>query len=280
MSIVPRPPHPFSCSPVLGLDLDGEVEGDGGALVLLHGLTATRRYVLQGSRALAKAGYRVAGYDARGHGSSSPAPGGAYEYADLVRDLEAVLDALGIDRCVLAGSSMGAATAMAFALEAPDRVRALVQITPAYAGAPYEDAESLAGWDARADALEAGDVDRFVTLAGADDVPERFREAARLAVRQRIERHDDLRAVAAATRSIPRSAAFHSLDSLNDLDVPVLVVGSRDDTDAQHPLAIAEDYADRLPRGELVVEDEGAPPLAWQGAKLSRAIAAFLERQA
>lgn len=278
MSTAPTAPIPFSCSPVAGLDLDGESAGDGPPLVLLHGLTATRRYVLQGSRMLERSGHRVIGYDARGHGLSSPAPADAYEYADLVADLEAVLERLEIKRCVLAGSSMGAATAMAFALDAPERVAALVQITPAYAGVAYVDERSLASWDARADALEAGDIDLFVTLAGADDVPERFRAATRLAVRQRIERHDDLAAVAAATRAIPRSAAFDGLALLEDLDVPVLVVGSRDDTDSQHPLAVAREYAQRLPRSELVVEDDGEPPLAWQGAKLSRAIGAFLAR--
>jgi hypothetical protein len=40
---------------------------------------------------------------------------------------------------------------------------------------------------------------------------------------------------------------------------------------------VAEAYADRLPNGRLLVEDEGKPPLAWQGARLSKAIAAFIE---
>ena len=43
-------------------------------MVLLHGLTATRRYVVMGSRALERDGHRVVAYDARGHGRSSPAP--------------------------------------------------------------------------------------------------------------------------------------------------------------------------------------------------------------
>ena len=54
--------------------------------------------------------------------------------------------------------------------------------------------------------------------------------------------------------------------------MPALVVGSRDESDPTHPLAVAEEYARRLPQRELVVEDQGEPPLAWQGAQLSRAI--------
>ena len=42
--------------------------------MLLHGLTATRRYVVMGSRLLERSGHRVIAYDARGHGRSAPAP--------------------------------------------------------------------------------------------------------------------------------------------------------------------------------------------------------------
>ena len=74
------------------ITLEGEEAGDGPPVVLLHGLSATRRNVVQGSRALIKRGYRLISYDARGHGASSPAP--RYEYPDLVADLEAVLEHL------------------------------------------------------------------------------------------------------------------------------------------------------------------------------------------
>ena len=43
-------------------------EGSGPPVVLLHGLTATHRYVVMGSRALPRDGYRTVSYDARGHG--------------------------------------------------------------------------------------------------------------------------------------------------------------------------------------------------------------------
>ena len=82
--------------------------------MLLHGLTATRRYVVMGSRAAGALGHRVIAYDARGHGRSTPAPDpSAYGYEHLARDLQAVLDALGLERAVLAGASMGAHTARA-----------------------------------------------------------------------------------------------------------------------------------------------------------------------
>src|SRR5690242_4621728 len=118
----------------------GDEAGDGVPVVLLHGLTATRRYVVMGSRSLERSGHRVISYDARGHGRSSPAPErDAYAYDDLGHDLLGVLDDRGLERAVLAGASMGAHTLLWAALQAPERVAGLVVITPAYDPATQED---------------------------------------------------------------------------------------------------------------------------------------------
>jgi pimeloyl-ACP methyl ester carboxylesterase len=252
-----------------------EDSGAGEPLVLLHGLTATRRYVLQGSRLLQREGFRVVSYDARGHGESDP--GDDYEYADLAADLVSVLQSCGIERAVLIGHSMGAATAIRVALERPERVEGLVQITPAYAGSPYGDDAALAYWDRLAAGLESDGVDGFMRAFEPPSDP-RFRDAALKFTRQRLERHRDPEALARAVRVVPRSEAFGGLERLAEIRAPALVVGSRDDADPTHPLAVAEEYARRLPHAELVVEDEGEPPLAWQGAQLSRAILAWLRQ--
>src|SRR5262245_43917190 len=129
--------------------LHGEESGEGDPVVLLHGLTATRRYVVMGSRYLPTHGRRIVPYDARGHGESDPAEApSAYEYSDLVQDLETVLDGLDIERAALAGASMGAHTALAFALAYPERVAGLILIAPAFAGRVRE--EELSEWDALA----------------------------------------------------------------------------------------------------------------------------------
>lgn len=242
-------------------------------MVLLHGLSATKRYVVHRSNVLPRSGYRIAAYDARGHGeSAAPEDPDAYEYADLCADLASVMDELEIERAALAGVSMGAHTALRFALEHPERVSALVAITPGYDG----EAAETGRWDDMADALEEGGIDGFLDSWGARDVAERYREAALESARQRLSLHRDLAAVARALRVVPRSTAFDGLDALRAIEAPALVVGSRDDADPMHPLALAERYAEELPNGRLVVEDEGKPPLAWQGARLSRTIVEFL----
>jgi pimeloyl-ACP methyl ester carboxylesterase len=266
--------------PAGGVELALERNGEGTPIVLAHGLTATRRYVTHGSRLLERSGFDVVTYDARGHGDSTPAPErAAYEYADLVGDLGGVMDFAGLESAVLAGASMGAATALAFTLEHPERVQALVQITPAHFGLAQRNPAELARWDALAEGLERDGVEGFMRAYGAPRVEERFRGLVLKAIRQRIERHRHPGAVADALRVVPRSTAWEGgLEELEHVAVPTLVVGSRDDLDPEHPLSIAEAYAERIPNAELAVEEPGSSPLAWRGAQLSRAIVGFVQR--
>jgi pimeloyl-ACP methyl ester carboxylesterase len=268
-------PEPFEVERE-GVTIACETAGSGPDVVLLHGLTATRRYVVMGSKALPRAGYRVTTFDARGHGESSPAAShDEYEYRDLVADLEAVLDHLGVAKAAIGGASMGAHATMAFALAFPDRVAALVQITPAYDGRPRSGSSELVYWERLADGLERGGIDGFIEALDSG-VDERWRDTALKVARQRLERHEHLGAVADALRVVPRSIAFEGLEELDAVETPTLVVASRDEADPGHPYAIGEAYAERLPNGRLISEEPGASPLAWQGARLSKAIAEFL----
>jgi 3-oxoadipate enol-lactonase len=264
-----------------GLTLAGEQAGQGTPVVLLHGLTATRRYVVMGSRALERSGHRVVAYDARGHGASSPAPDpSAYGYEHLARDLEAVLDALGIQRAVLAGASMGAHTAVRLALARPQRVAALALITPSFDPESPRDEDALARWDALARGLREGGVEGFVSAYDLDRVPPAWRETVEKVLRQRLGAHDHPLAVADALEAVPRSRPFERLDELGAVSVPAFVIASRDEADPGHPLAVGERYARALPGARLVVEDAGPParsPIAWQGGQLSRAIAELVE---
>ena len=106
----------------------------------------------------------------------------------------------------------------------------------------------------------------------------RFRGIVLEAVRQRIARHKHPGAVAQAMRVVPRSSPFDGLEELEWMQVPTLIVASHDEADPDHPYAVAQAYAERIPNAELVSEEPGESPLAWRGTRLSRAIAAFLGR--
>jgi pimeloyl-ACP methyl ester carboxylesterase len=267
-------PVPFTAGE--GLTLRGETLGEGDApVVLCHGITASRRYVLHGSKLLPRKGHPLVSYDARAHGESDPAPPGqSYGYPELVADLESVLAATVRERpYVLAGHSMGAHTAVAYALERPERLAGLVVIGPVYSGLIPE--EALEYWDGLAEALEEGGVEGFVRYIDQQGIDPAWRETVLRITRERISQHEHPDALAQALREVPRSRPFESLDELEFLDLPALVVASRDVADPGHPYAVAERYAERLPAARLISEAEGESPLAWQGGKLSREIAAF-----
>jgi pimeloyl-ACP methyl ester carboxylesterase len=261
------------------VDLYVTDDGEGTPVVLLHGLTATHRYVVMGSKALERNGHRVIAYDARGHGQSDPAPAAeAYRYEDLRDDLVRVMDERDIGRAVLAGASMGAHTILRLALEQPERVAGLVIITPAYDPEESRSEESLARWDELAEGLRTGGVEGFLEAYGDPGVPESWRETVFRVIRQRLAAHEHPDAVADAMRVTPRSWPFERLDDLGAIDVPTVVVADRDEADPGHPLAIGKAYAEAIPGADLRVEEEGKSPLAWQGSQLSNIIAEVAEK--
>jgi pimeloyl-ACP methyl ester carboxylesterase len=257
-----------------GVRLAGQADGDGPDVVLLHGLTATRRYVVMGSKVLERSGHRVISYDARGHGASAPAPSHElYGYDELGQDLIAVLDGTGVERALLAGSSMGAHTLLWLALHHPDRVAGLVVVTPAYGAGEIEDPERLERWDALSDGLRSGGIEGFIRAYGEPAVPEQWRETVIKVIRQRLSQHEHLDAVADALRAVPRSRPFEKLSELERISVPTAVVASNDEADPGHPEAVGAAYAERIPGAELITDRPGASPVAWQGSQLSRVIA-------
>jgi pimeloyl-ACP methyl ester carboxylesterase len=253
--------------------LAGERSGAGHPVVLLHGLTATRRYVVMGSTALQRSGHDVIAFDARGHGRSEPAADRAYGYEALSADLQAVLDAAGVRRATLAGASMGAHTAVRFALEHPDRVALLALITPAFC--PDGPEEDLDHWDALATGLRDRGVEGFVAAYDLSALPAGLRATVETVLRQRLSAHAHPLAVADALEAVPRSRPFERLTDLGAIAVPTLVIASRDEPDPGHPLAVGEAWAEAIPGARLIVEEQASPPrspIAWQGGQLSKLI--------
>jgi pimeloyl-ACP methyl ester carboxylesterase len=226
---------------------------------------------------MARAGHLQLSYDARGHGESDPAPeADGYTYPRLVSDLDSVVSSeLGDAPFVVTGHSMGAHTAIAYALEHAARVAGLVVIGPVYTGTIDE--ETIARWDRLAEGLERGGIEGFMAAFDHDLHPT-WRETVLRITRERMREHRHPTAVARALREVPRSAPFEAMSELEFLEVPALVVASHDAADPGHPYAVAAAYAERLPQARLISEPEGSSPLAWQGGRLAREVAAFCAR--
>ena len=259
-----------------------ETSGEGPNVVLLHGLTATRNRVIHGSRRLERAGFRTTAYDARSHGDSDPPstaedPARAYSYEALADDLESVIEqSMPADEpYLLAGSSMGAHTAIRHAMQRPRNIAGLVLIGPAVDGSSRSEDE-LSYWDDLSDGLRKGGVDGFIEVFERGlTVSVDWRQRIVDLERDLMSRHRHLDALADAIKWVPRSAPFESTDELCDLRIPSLIVASDDEVDPGHPLAVARAWAEALPEARLRIDRPGETPLAWSGGRLCEVIADF-----
>ncbi|MFC3608202.1 alpha/beta fold hydrolase [Stutzerimonas tarimensis] len=119
--------------------------GQGPAVVLLHGIGSGAASWLQVAQRLSGQA-RVVAWDAPGYGQSSPLAASRPRAEAYARRLERMLDALGIERCLLVGHSLGAMTALACA-SGPDasRIARVLLISPARGyGSPSRQAQGQA----------------------------------------------------------------------------------------------------------------------------------------
>ncbi len=105
-------------------------EGSGRPIVLLHAGIADQRSWDAMAPLLNSAGYRTIRYDGRGAGRTTTDD---VEFS-RISDLLAVLDASGVKRAVLVGNSMGGSLAFDAAIQAPDRVVAIVGVAAGLGG--------------------------------------------------------------------------------------------------------------------------------------------------
>ena len=141
------------------MTLAHDISGDGPTVVLLHSSVCDRRMWDPQWDLLIDAGFRVIRPDFRGFGET-PAPTSGYDEASDIRDL---IDAHGIERAVVVGSSFGGRAAQEFASRWPLRVTGLLLVCAATRLLPPTD--DVLAFGAEEDALlDVGDLDGAVAL--------------------------------------------------------------------------------------------------------------------
>lgn len=127
-----------------GLRFHVESDGEGPAVLLLHGFPDDGGVWRQQVPALAAAGFRTVVPDLRGRGRSERPEGvEAYALSELISDAVGILDALGIERAHVVGHDWGAALAWALAGLVPDRVDRLAVLSVGFPGAVRPDRHAL-----------------------------------------------------------------------------------------------------------------------------------------
>ena len=198
-------------------------EGNGAAIVLVHGFASTKEINWVGPgwvAPLVRAGHRVIALDNRGHGQS----GKLYDPADyhtdkMADDVRALMDHLGIERADVMGYSMGARITAFLAVKHPKRVRSAI-----LGGLGIRLVDGVGLPESIADALEAPTLDDVTDPTGRT-----FRAFA-------DQTKSDRRALAACIRG---SRQVLSREQVAAIGIPVLVaVGTKDDV-AGSPQALA-----------------------------------------
>ena len=219
------------------------VRGEGPALLFAHGLFGTHA---DASWIAGKTdGFTVIAPDLRGRGASRPATKVEdHKFDAHAADVLAILDHLHVSRAVIAGSSFGAAVAVAFALRHLERVRALILISNAF-GALH-------------DQMGEGDLESYRTLAdriAAEGLAAvAATESDRLGSSRPMTRwtqHDE-DSVVAWLRAVPMFRPFERSTDLQAVTVPTLVVSG---ADAIHTPEVSTAYAEALPNARLVQEE-------------------------
>ncbi|MBN2172192.1 MAG: alpha/beta fold hydrolase [Candidatus Krumholzibacteriota bacterium] len=164
--------------PINGMEMYVETVGEGEPLVLLHGFTRSCRAFDPFVEALA-ARYRLIIPDLRGHGGSTN-PGGTFTMQQSARDVLALLDHLGVERCQGIGISAGAVTLLHVATAHPERVEAMVLVG---SGSRYPDhcREQLAQLSARTYSEAEMDRLRAIHRHGDEQIRALLRQLGELA---------------------------------------------------------------------------------------------------
>jgi 3-oxoadipate enol-lactonase len=215
--------------------------------------------------------------DARGHGRSSKVERVEdYGYPQKAEDVLLWLDALGIERPIWGGASMGGALSLWAASHAPDRVRAVVSIS----GPPYAPpAEDVSWWQAHRPLVEAGRVaeylDANVRLRMGDDAlarfkarPERYAEAV-----ERLREHSTVSLLALLDETYARR---DWLAACARIACPVLVIAGSED---HFPTAaMSRRVAETIPGARLHVIHGGRHfPNRTHRSEVQLAIGRFLD---
>ncbi|HEX8968714.1 MAG TPA: 2-succinyl-6-hydroxy-2,4-cyclohexadiene-1-carboxylate synthase [Chloroflexota bacterium] len=236
-----------------GLEFHVESEGAGPALLVLHGFTGSVR-AWDDLRAELTSSARVIAIDLIGHGRSAiPVDVARYTLDWAAADLEALLDALGLERVDLLGYSMGGRLALHFALRAPQRLRRLI-LESASAGIdnPADRQQRARSDDALASRILVDGVAAFV--AEWEQVP-LLLPAAHVSAQARAAQHaqrlsNDPLGLANSLRGMGAGQQDPLWARLPELDLPVyVIVGERD---ARYQ-AIGQRMSTLLPRARLDV---------------------------
>jgi pimeloyl-ACP methyl ester carboxylesterase len=244
-----------------------EWSSEGVPFLMLHGF-GNEAHIWDDLAPVLAPHYRVLALDQRGHGDSEGDPEGRYDFESMARDVEAVCEALGIERLVVCGHSMGGRVSMRFAGRNPEKMAGLIVVDVG----PELDERGVSRitQEAQREKPVFDSVDQYAALLARNYPATRARGIARMAKNELRERPDgryelklkwDL-AKLRESRTPEEAEAYAREETkilweiLETVPCPTLVVrGAASDVLSPE---IADRMEEVIPNGELVVIPQAA----------------------
>jgi pimeloyl-ACP methyl ester carboxylesterase len=243
-----------------GVRLYYEVHGNGPAILLTHGFSATSQ-MWSGQIDTLSRNHQLILWDMRGHGNSASPPDQAlYTEAATAADMAAILDAAGAVDAVIGGLSLGGYMSLAFHLAHPARTRALMIFD---SGPGYKSADARRQWNENVEATA-----RDFEIRGLDRLKSRSPEMSG-------SHHRTAEGLIRAARGMMAQRDARIIESLPGIAVPTLVLVGERDTPF---LAAAEYMAGKIPNAsKVVIPGAGHAANIDQPAAFNDAVEAFLD---
>jgi pimeloyl-ACP methyl ester carboxylesterase len=223
---------------VLGQTVALARRGEGIPFVFLHGLGADSGQCLTALAGVSSVDLICP--DQPGHGRSS---GSVFSFAYFADFALGLLDALGIEKAVFGGISMGAAVSLRVALTAPERVQGLVLVRPAWIDGAALPHLALVGRVGRWEDAAPGSAADQLAADKAFLAIARTNPAAAQSIAGLLTRPPP--ASAKVLSAMVHDRPFARLSDLEAITCPALVLANQDDP--LHPVAVAHDIFGRLP---------------------------------
>lgn len=243
-----------------GVNLNYEIHGNGPAILLSHGYSATLE-MWRGQVASLSRNYQLILWDMRGHGQTdSPEDPAAYSEEATVADIAALLNVAGARHAIVGGMSLGGYMSLAFYRAYPERVRALLLVDT---GPGFKNDDARGAWNKRA--LETASAFETQGLAALQS---RSREMA-------MSTHRSAAGLARAAHGMLAQSDARVMRSLPEIKVPALIIVGGDDK----PFLASADYmAAKIPNAnKIVIPDAGHASNLDQPEMFNQAVTHFLE---
>ncbi len=240
----------------VNVHLRDEGPRDAPAIILLHGSNADLHTWGPWVDGL-KETYRVIRFDQVGHGLTGAAPDGDYSTDAFVADIDEVADALGLDRFILGGNSMGGSHTVAYAMKHAARLDGIILVDAGGADIKKEGGGNIGFSIARTPVLnllmehitprslvkQSFEQSVFNQSIVTEDAVDRYWEMLRYPGNRR-----------ATIARFSRGWAGFDAQSVSAIDVPALIIWGTED--ALIPPEAGRWYDEQLPNSTLVEYEE------------------------